>query len=89
MFVVHFKATFVRQFNKLEPLLQEEVLVRIEQFKGLENHKRLKVHKLHGLLKDCWSFSVNYRYRIVFTYVSRAKKEVALLAIGDHSVYDF
>ena len=77
---------FVRQFQKLEDGLKEEVLERIELFKNPKNHKTLKIHKLKGRLKGRWSFSVNYRFRIVFSYAS--KRGAALLGIGDHSVYD-
>lgn len=82
---VHFKATFIRGFNKLHPDLKEEVLEKIELFKSPKNHKQLKIHKLKGPLKGRYSFSVNYKTRIVFKYIS--KKEVVLLAIGDHDVY--
>ena len=77
--------SFVRQFNKLEPELQEEVLEKIRLLKKKQNHKQLKIHKLHGRLKDRYSFSVNYKFRIVFTRLS--KNEAVLLAVGDHGVY--
>lgn len=80
-----FKPTFVRQVDKLEKDLQEEVFEKIELFKSTTNHKILKVHKLHGRLKDCFSFSVNYEFRIVFAYIN--KKQVRLIAIGDHDMY--
>ncbi|TSC84521.1 MAG: RelE/StbE family addiction module toxin [Parcubacteria group bacterium Gr01-1014_17] len=82
---VAYKATFVRQLDKLELYVQTEVLEKIEQFKDSANHRQLKVHKLHGQLKDFYSFSVNYRLRIIFEYLS--KNEVVLLAVGDHEVY--
>jgi len=78
--------SFVRQFQKVEDGLKEEVLEKIELFRNSRNHKMLRVHKLKGRLRGRWSFSVNYRFRIVFLYVS--KREAALLSIGDHSVYD-
>ena len=84
--IVSFKATFLRQFNKLEISLQEEVLTKVGLFKSSPNHRQLKVHKLRGQLAGRYSFSVNYKYRIVFEYLS--KKEVALLAVGDHDVYN-
>ncbi|OGZ15703.1 MAG: hypothetical protein A3J08_01490 [Candidatus Lloydbacteria bacterium RIFCSPLOWO2_02_FULL_51_11] len=83
---VLFKPTFVRQFDKLESVLQEEVEEKIELLKDKENHKLLKIHKLHGRLAKWYSFSVNYRIRIIFSYLS--KQEIVLLAIGDHEVYD-
>ena len=77
---------FMRQFAKLHPEFQKEVSEKIELLKDKDNHKRLKVHKLHGRLKNRYRFSVDYQTRIVFTYIS--KQEIALLAIGDHKVYD-
>lgn len=85
MIRVAYKATFIRQFDNLDVSLQEEVLEKIEQFKNPVNHLQLKVHKLHGQLKDFYSFSVNYRFRIVFEYLS--SNEMVLLAVGDHEVY--
>jgi addiction module RelE/StbE family toxin len=80
-----YKPTFIRHFNKLEELLKDEVLEKIELFKDKNNHKQLKVHKLTGKLKDFYSFSVNYSYRIVFLYEN--KKSVVFLVVGDHDMY--
>ena len=77
---------FVRNLNKLENKLQDEVLDKIELFNNLENHKQLKVHKLKGRFKNCYSFSANYRYRILFSYAN--KDEVNILAISDHDIYN-
>lgn len=77
---------FMRQLAKLETGLQEEVMEKIALLKDAKTHQRLKVHKLHGRLANRYSFSVNYKTRVVFTYIS--KQEIALLAIGDHAVYD-
>ena len=82
---VYYKPSFVKQYAGLEPELQEEVKDKIRLFKDKKNHRQLKVHKLKGHLEGCYSFSVNYRYRIVFRYLSQ--NEAALLAIGDHDVY--
>lgn len=82
---VHFKPTFIKKFNKLESALREEALEKIELFKDEKNHKQLKVHKLNGVLAGRYSFSVNYKTRIVFSYLS--KTEAVFLVIGDHDVY--
>ncbi|HEY4523511.1 MAG TPA: hypothetical protein VJK04_01400 [Candidatus Paceibacterota bacterium] len=83
---VRFLPIFVRYLNRLDSKLQQEAIEKIELFKDKKNHKQLKVHRLHGRLAGRYSFSVNYKTRVVFCYLS--KKEVALLAIGDHAVYD-
>ena len=82
---ISYKPSFVREFKKLPTELQEEALDKIELFKNVENHKKLKVHKLQGKLRNFYSFSVTYSHRIVFSYES--KEEIVFLAIGDHSVY--
>lgn len=86
MIEIGFKPSFIRQVKCLEENLRVEVLEKIELFKNIKNHRVLKVHKLHGPLADCWSFSVNYKTRIVFHY--ETKNETIILAIGDHSVYN-
>ncbi len=84
-FKVYFKPSFVRQLGKLPKDLQEEAILRIELFKNPKNHKLLKVHKLKGRLKKYQSFSVDFRNRIVFDYISN--NEVVLLAVGGHDIY--
>ena len=71
--------------NALEAALVAEVLEKIELFKAPENHEALKVHKLKGKFSDCYSFSVNYKFRIVFEY--SGKRQATLLLVGDHDVY--
>ena len=85
MYRVSFRSSFVRQYGNLEEALQEEILEKIELLKDKDNHKRLKVHKLHGYLSKYWSFSVNYKIRIVFYFESRT--EIVLSLIGDHDIY--
>ncbi len=84
---VSFKPSFVRLYHKLPPPLQDEVREKIDLFKNTGNHPRLKVHKLHGKLKDAYSFSVNYHYRIVFIFEDKKKSSAVLLSIGDHEIY--
>lgn len=83
--IISFKPAFIRQFKNLESQLQEEIIEKIGLFKDPKNHKQLKVHKLRGYLSGRYSFSVNYKIRIVFSYIS--KKETVLLTIGDHDIY--
>jgi len=80
-----FTGRIIRELYELEKDLQNEAYEKINLFKDVTNHKALKVHKLHGRLKDWYSFSVNYKYRIVFQY--EGKNKVIMLAIGDHDIY--
>ncbi|MDQ1299995.1 MAG: Plasmid stabilization system [Patescibacteria group bacterium] len=78
---------FRRQFKKLPRALQEEAVEKMELFRDTKNHLALKVHKLHGRLNSRLSFSVNYRYRIIFMW-EVANESAIMLAIGDHALYD-
>ena len=82
---IAYTSKFVRLYKKLPSTLQEEVEQKIDLFKKDPTMLLLKVHKLHGKLAGRYSFSVNYSYRIVFTYLST--EEALFHAIGDHSMY--
>jgi len=83
---VKYTSEFIRLYNKLVSSLQEEVKAKINLFRDRNNHKALKVHKLHGRLRDRYGFSVNYKFRVIFKYLD--KKTAALLSVGDHEVYE-
>ena len=72
---VSFTPTFFRSMKSLPTALQEEVFEKIDLFRDPANHQALKVHKLRGKLKDCFSFSVNYKIRVVFEYLSTKPRE--------------
>lgn len=83
---IEFKPRFIRQYNSLEPALKDEVREKVALFRNRENHQMLRVHKLHGDLKNRLSFSVNYRYRIIFEWLS--DDSAGFISIGTHAVYD-
>ncbi len=82
---VSYKPSFIKEMHKLEKSLFNEVLEKIDFLKTSKDYSVLKVHKLNGKLKDFYSFSVNYKIRIIFKYES--KKEIVLLNIGSHDIY--
>lgn len=82
---IQFTPNFIRQLKKLPKALQQEAVEKIKLLEVDPQNNFLKTHKLKGKLKDRWSFSVNYKTRIVFQYTD--KQNVVLLAVGDHDVY--
>ncbi|OHA44461.1 MAG: hypothetical protein A3G03_01850 [Candidatus Taylorbacteria bacterium RIFCSPLOWO2_12_FULL_44_15c] len=86
MLKIFYTPSFIKQVGKLETDLYDEVVEKVELLKKPINHGQLKVHKLKGVLAGRFSFSVNYKTRIVFAHIS--KNEILLHAIGDHSVYN-
>lgn len=87
MLKVGYSVEFIRLYEKLNPQLQVEVKNVIELFKNRKNHLSLHVHKLHGRQTGLWSFDVNYRERIIFEYLDKAKKSTLLHQVGDHGIY--
>jgi proteic killer suppression protein len=82
MIQIIYAPKFIRMYKGLEPALKEEVREKISLFMNENNHSSLKVHKLKGDLRGCYSFSVNYKFRIIFEYEN--KKVVNFLSIGSH-----
>ena len=80
-----FTPKFVRQWKKLSPDLQVEVEMCLQKLEQNPRDKSLKAHKLTGKLGRFMSCSVNYRYRVVFTWDD--KNTIAILKVGDHSIY--
>lgn len=87
MLTLIFAPIFIRQLNKLSSDLQEEVLDKLSSFENPKNHQQLKVHKLKGILKDRYSFYINYRYRVIFSYPKTNKNIAYILSVGDHDIY--
>lgn len=75
---------FERSIKKLDVSLIEKVVERTLLFKKDPFDPCLKTHKLHGKLKDKWSFSLDNTYRILFEFDG---DEVIFLDIGDHDLY--
>ena len=85
MIRILYPQVFMKKLSKLEIDLQEEAIQKTDLFKDRKNHKMLKVHKLQGKFSGCFGFSINYKFRIAFKYIS--KNEVLFLDIGDHDIY--
>lgn len=81
-----YTSIFFRKFNKLPKVLQDDVREKITLFAENPRNPSLRAHKLKGQLRGYFSFSVNYKYRIVYEYDDA--HTVALLTVGDHSVYE-
>ena len=55
-------------------------------FKTDPFHPSLKTHKLQGKLGEFWSFSIDYKNRIIFEFAE--DNTVYFHSVGDHSIYD-
>lgn len=80
-----YSSYFARAFKKLPKQQQNLAIQKQSIFKKNIFDARLKTHKLHGRLKNQWSFSISRKYRIMFMFVK--PDEILFLDIGDHGIY--
>ncbi|MEI6553391.1 MAG: hypothetical protein WCO09_02385, partial [bacterium] len=73
---------FLKMYAKLEARLCLDIKDKIKSFIKIENHQNLKVHKLKNLT-NTYSFSVDFKVRIVFEY-GEDKNTVNFLYVGSH-----
>lgn len=83
--IIRYSSHFRRAFKKLDPALADEVDERERLFRADCFHPSLDTHKLHGKLKDFWSFSITRKHRILFEFLSAS--EAYFIDVDDHDIY--
>ena len=83
--VILYTPEFKRDYKKLSGTLRDLLKTKGQLFEQEPFHPLLRTHKLSGKLRDLWSFSLDYRCRVIFRF--RGSGEVELLRVGDHSMY--
>lgn len=69
MIKIAYSPAFVRAYKKQiknQTSLQQLFEERIDLFIEDPYHTQLRTHKLKGILKDFYSFSINYDLRVIF-----------------------
>ena len=76
---------FAKEYKKL-PLDIKKLAEKKEKiFRKNPFDSRLHTHKLSGRLRDFWSLSIDYSYRIIFEI---GEQEVIYFhSVGDHDIY--
>lgn len=76
---------FAREYKKLPKKIKTAAEEREILFRQNPFNPALETHKLHGRLKDFWSFSIGFKFRIIFEF---GGKETAYFhSVGDHEIY--
>lgn len=79
---------FKRKISKLissNSQLQDKLFEVYKMFENDIANPKLKMHKLKGELEDCWSCSLTYGIRIIFTFTTyKNEKIIELLTVGSH-----
>ena len=77
------------KFERLYKKLPEDIkILAVEQEKIFRKNpfdSKLKVHKLSGPLRNYWAFWIDYKYRIIFSFLD--SKTARFYIVGDHSIY--
>lgn len=81
----HTTPQFEEDFLNLPKKLQKLAAKKIGLFEENCFHPGLITHKLKGIIKNFWSFSINKGYRIIFRFL--ANREVIYYRIGPHKIY--
>ncbi len=74
---------FAKNYKKLPIRIKLLAEKREKIFRNNPYDPRLKTHRLTGKLSGFWSFSVDYKTRIIFEI--RSENEIWFLAIGSHN----
>jgi len=83
---IFYHSKFIRQFKKLHSDIKTIAAEKEIIFKNDPFDSRLKTHKLHGKLSGYLSFSINYKYRIIFSFIDN--KNIKFYSIGTHDIYE-
>lgn len=77
---------FIKAYENLPEEIKKLAQQRESIFLANPFDHRLKTHKLKGKLKNHWSYSVDYQYRIIFRFID--KETVLCFDIGKHDIYN-
>ncbi|MEK7175190.1 MAG: type II toxin-antitoxin system mRNA interferase toxin, RelE/StbE family [Patescibacteria group bacterium] len=76
---------FARRFKKLPREIKLKALVKEKIFRKDPFDPRLKTHKLSGKLADEYAFWVDFKTRIIFSFVN--SNLTCFHSVGGHEIY--
>jgi addiction module RelE/StbE family toxin len=82
---IYYHPQFKKSYQKLPNRIKTAAEAREAVFRKDYSAPQLQTHKLHGRLKNQWSFSVSGKYRIIFEFFGQ---DVIFLDIGSHDLYE-
>ena len=62
--------------------MKRKLFLALYKFQENPFEQSLNTHKLSGYLQNCWSFKVDYDYRVIFEF--EGKDKAILVDIGTH-----
>lgn len=80
-----YTSKFLREYKKLPKNIKISAEEKEEIFRKNPFDSVLDTHKLHGRFKEFWSFSIGYKYRIIFEFGEN--NTIYFHSVGNHDVY--
>ena len=82
---IYYSPEFSRRFKKLTRELKFKAFEKEKLFRKDQFHPQLRTHKLSGKLDGRWAFWIDFKNRIVFSFID--SKSIHFHSVGDHDVY--
>lgn len=82
---IYHSPEFARCFKKLSHELKLKVLEKEKIFRKDYRDPRLKTHKLSGKLAGRCAFWVDFKIRVIFSFMN--SKNIYFHSIGSHDIY--
>lgn len=82
---IFYSPKFAKEYRKLPQKTKDSAEKKEKIFRKNPFDPSLKTHQLKGRLKEFWSFSVDYHYRIIFEFAD--ENIIWFHSIGTHQIY--
>ena len=76
---------FEKELKKLPGEIINSAIKKEQIFRKNPLHSSLRLHELHGKLKNLWSISITSNYRIIFERMENG--DILFVSIGKHDLY--
>lgn len=83
--IIHYSSKFYKEYKRLSAEIKKQAEKQETIFRQNPFDPRLKTHRLIGNLKNFWSFSIDYKTRIIFEFES--ENTVWFHSVGSHDIY--
>lgn len=80
-----YSSKFAKEYKRLPLKVKKAAEKKEKVFRKDPFEPSLKTHKLTGKLKEYYSFSIDYQYRIIFEFVN--KDIIWFHSVGTHEIY--
>jgi len=83
---IYYSSKFEKEYKNLPKKVRIKAEKKEVVFRKNAFDNRLKTHRLKGILRDYWTFSIDYHYRIIFEF--RDQRNIWFHSVGTHDIYE-